>query len=52
VVTVRDTDTLEHAAELMSQNGVTHLVVVADGVERPAGILSTLDLARVISELD
>jgi len=51
-VTVRDSDTLQHAAELMSQNGVTHLVVVADGVERPAGILSTLDLARAISALD
>jgi len=51
VVTVHDTDTLEHAAELMRKNAVTHLVVLADGVEHPAGILSTLDVARAISEL-
>ena len=51
VVTVHDNDTLEHAAELMRENAVTHLVVLADGVERPAGILSTLDVARAISEL-
>lgn len=51
VVTVHDTDTLDHAAELMRKNGVTHLVVLADGVEHPAGILSTLDVARAISEL-
>jgi CBS domain-containing protein len=50
VVTVRATDTLEHAAELMRTNHVTHLVVLANGGERPAGILSTLDIARAISE--
>ncbi|MEX2613520.1 MAG: CBS domain-containing protein [Gaiellaceae bacterium] len=51
-VTVRETDTLQHASELMSQNGVSHLVVLGDGVEHPAGILSTLDIARAVSELD
>jgi CBS domain-containing protein len=51
VVTVHDTDTLDHAAELMKTNGVTHLVVLSDTFEHPAGILSTLDVARAISEL-
>jgi CBS domain-containing protein len=51
VVTVDDTDTLDHAAELMRTTGVTHLVVLSDGFEHPAGILSTLDVARAISEL-
>jgi CBS domain-containing protein len=51
VVTVHYTDALDRAAELMERNGVTHLVVLADGVEHPAGILSTLDVARAISEL-
>jgi CBS domain-containing protein len=51
VVTVDDTDTLDHAAELMKTNGVTHLVVLSDTSEHPAGILSTLDVARAIAEL-
>jgi len=51
VVTVKDSDTLGHAAELMKTNGVTHLVVLSDTIEHPAGILSTLDVARAISEL-
>jgi CBS domain containing-hemolysin-like protein len=51
VVTVRDTDTLDHAAELMKTNGVTHLAVLSDRFQHPAGILSTLDVARAISEL-
>ena len=38
-------DTLEHAAQLMAEHEITH-VVVADGGE-PVGILSTLDIARV-----
>jgi CBS domain-containing protein len=49
VVTVRAGDTLERAADLMSEHGVAHLVVVADGAERPAGIISTLDVARAIA---
>jgi len=50
VVTIRDTDTLEHAAELMRTKRARHLVVLTDGVERPAGILSSLDVARSIAE--
>jgi CBS domain-containing protein len=49
-VTVRVEDTLERAAELMSTHRITHLVVVADGPERPAGVLSTLDIARAVAE--
>lgn len=39
---------LDRAARLMAQHGVTHLVVV-DPHGRPAGMLSTLDLAGVIA---
>ena len=49
-VTVRVEETLERAAELMSTHAIAHLVVVADGPERPAGILSTLDIARAVAE--
>lgn len=39
---------LDRAARLMAQHGVTHLVVV-DPHGRPAGMLSTLDLAGIIA---
>lgn len=50
VVTVQSSDTLERAAELMTQHGITHLVVLADEGPRPAGILSTLDVARAVAQ--
>jgi len=37
-------ETLERAAQLMTEHAVTHLVVVDAG--RPVGVLSTLDVAR------
>jgi CBS domain-containing protein len=49
VVTVDATDTLLHAANLMEQHRVAHLVVVGPGHERPVGVLSTLDLARTLA---
>jgi CBS domain-containing protein len=45
LVTVSRGDSVAHAAELMRENGVTHLLVVGPA-ERPIGIVSTLDLAR------
>lgn len=39
---------LDRAARLLAEHGVTHLVVV-DRHGRPAGMLSTLDLAGVIA---
>jgi CBS domain-containing protein len=47
LVTVSADETLERAAQLMSEYQTAHLVVV-DAAGRPAGVLSTLDLARVI----
>lgn len=41
---VRPDETLERAAQLMTEHAVTHLVVVDAG--RPVGVLSTLDVAR------
>jgi CBS domain-containing protein len=48
-VSVRDDETLEAASRLMERHGVGHLVVTSDGLERPVGILSTLDIARALS---
>lgn len=49
LVTIHRDETLTRAAELMKQQGVTHLVVVSPGAERPLGIVSSLDLARAVA---
>jgi CBS domain-containing protein len=38
---------IDHAAQLMSEHGVAHLVVVDAASGSPVGILSTLDLAAL-----
>jgi CBS domain-containing protein len=48
-LTIAAEDTLQHAAQLMSEHELTHLVVVARGSKRPIGVLSTLDIARVLA---
>ncbi len=45
VVTVSPDETLERAAQLMTEHATSHLVVVDRRTQRPVGILSTLDLA-------
>lgn len=43
-------DTLQRAAQMMTEHAAAHLLVV-DGVSRrPVGVLSTLDVARVLAE--
>lgn len=49
LIDVRTDDSLDRAAQLMSEYGVSHLAVVDPGTHRPVGVLSTLDLARVLS---
>ncbi len=49
LVTVAPGDSLERAAELMDEHGVTHLVVVDPERDHPVGIVSTLDIARVVA---
>ncbi|MBD0338830.1 MAG: CBS domain-containing protein [Thermoleophilia bacterium] len=46
VVTVRPDETLERAAQLMTEHGISHLVVAEPGGSHPLGVLSTLDIAR------
>jgi CBS domain-containing protein len=47
-VLVAPDDTVEHATQLMTENAISHLVVVAaDG--RPVGVLSTLDVAKALA---
>jgi CBS domain-containing protein len=44
-VTVSADDSLHRAAQLMSEHGVSHLIVVDAASGHPAGVLSTLDIA-------
>ena len=46
VIDIRDP--LRRAARLMTDHGVSHLVVVKQG--RPVGVISTLDLASVLAD--
>lgn len=49
VLSIADDDTLQRAAQLMSEHYVTHLVVVDSDTTRPVGVLSTLDIARALA---
>jgi len=51
LVTVRSDDVLRHAAQLMAENGVSHLPVIDAVSGRPVGMVSTLDVARALAEL-
>jgi len=48
VPTIESAETIRRGAEVMVEHGVAHLVVVKRG--RPVGVLSTLDLARVLAD--
>lgn len=49
IVTVEPGMPLRQAGELMLTRGVSHLVVVDPELQRPVGILSTLDIAGVLA---
>jgi CBS domain-containing protein len=51
VVTVLPHDSVRHAAELMRDHGVSHVLVIDRGSDRPLGILSSLDLAALMGGL-
>ena len=48
IVLIAPDDTLRRAAHLMHKHKVTHLVVADRGAVYPLGVLSTLDIARVL----
>jgi CBS domain-containing protein len=49
LLTITPDETLARAAQLMREHGVSHLVVVDSKLDRPIGILSTLDVAAAIA---
>jgi CBS domain-containing protein len=49
-LTISCDESLEHAAQAMSQHAVSHLVVVDRAGGYPLGMLSTLDIAAVCAD--
>jgi CBS domain-containing protein len=48
LLTVAPAETLEHAAQLMAEHEITHLVVVSG--EKPVGVISSLDVAAWLAD--
>jgi CBS domain-containing protein len=49
LVTVSLRESLTRAAELMATKGTAHLAVLDPTTGRPVGVLSTLDIARIVA---
>lgn len=49
LITIRDDEPLEHAAQLMSEHGLTHLIAVQPTTGRPAGVVSALSLVGALA---
>lgn len=49
IVSVDSADTIEHAAQLMSEHDCTHLVVVSPELGEPVGVISSLDIAGALT---
>jgi CBS domain-containing protein len=52
IVTVLPLDSVRHAAELMRDHGVSHVLVIDRRSDRPLGILSSLDLAALMGGVE
>lgn len=51
VVAVVPDETLERAAQLMTEHNTAHLIVIDPEHQRPLGVLSTLDIAASLTEV-
>jgi len=49
LVTVQTDAPLSEAAQIMAEQGISHLAVVDPESKRPVGVISTLDIARSIA---
>jgi CBS domain-containing protein len=50
VVLVTPDESLERAAQLMTEHATAHLIVVDGTTFRPVGVVSTLDIARALAQ--
>jgi len=51
-ITVPSDERLDRAAQLMAEHQVSHLIALAPESGRPAGVLSTLDIAGLVASDD
>lgn len=49
LVTVAPGETLQRAAQLLAEHEVSHLVVADTELDRPVGVISTLDIAAALA---
>jgi CBS domain-containing protein len=49
LVTVRSNESLERAAEVMAEHGVTHLIAVQPETDQPAGMISARGIAAALA---
>jgi CBS domain-containing protein len=49
LVTIDPNDTVEHAAQLMGEHEITHIVVVESASGQPSGVVSSLDIAGLLA---
>ena len=50
VVTLAPGETLERAAQLMTEHSTSHLIVVGPDRHLPIGVISTLDIAAILAK--
>ena len=50
IVMVTPAETLERAAQLMTEHSTSHLIVADVGLLEPVGVISTLDVAAALSD--
>jgi CBS domain-containing protein len=50
LVTIQSDEPLTRAAELMSEHGISHLVAVQPGTDRPVGMVSSRSLAAAMAQ--
>lgn len=49
LVTIESSESLQRAAELMAEHGISHLIAVQPGTDRPAGMISASTIAAAIA---
>ncbi len=52
LITIAGDDSLDRAAQLMAETASTHLAVIDPENGHPVGVLSTMDVARVIASAE
>jgi CBS domain-containing protein len=49
LVTIKSNESLEEAAKVMAEHGISHLITVEPDHDRPAGMISARDLTLALA---